>query len=64
MSRLPDRDQLIALIADLRELAAEARRRGDGRIAEPSLGYWYGVLFGLEDAADRLEALLQSDNSG
>jgi hypothetical protein len=55
---IPECEQLLAFIHELRVLAAQARQRGDARVMEPSPGYWYGVQFGYEDAAQRLEEVL------
>ena len=56
LTSLPD------VIHELRVLAAQARQRGDLRSSgDLPAEYWYGVQFGYEDAAERLEVLIGED---
>jgi len=54
-------DEFAALLTNLRALVERARARGD--LAAPDDGflpdYWYGVATGYQEAAERLEVLLQ-----
>jgi hypothetical protein len=62
MSQLLEYNQLSIVIAELHKLAQDARARGD--LHAPKDGfvpdYWYGVATGYQEAAERLEAVLQA----
>ena len=53
---MPTRDQLLALVHELRGLSIQATQRGDLRLGEPMPGYWYGIMAGYEGAVQKLEA--------
>ena len=53
-------DELITLLANLRSLVQQAEANGNKHDPKTALPhYWYGVKVGYEDAANRLEELLQ-----
>lgn len=56
-----DQDEIKALLTELHLLIQEARARGDLHVKSDGFlpDYWYGVATGYQDAAARLEALLQ-----
>ena len=56
-----DHDKINALLTELHHLIQEARARGDLHAESNGFlpDYWYGVATGYQDAAARLEALLQ-----
>ena len=57
---MSDPNELITLLSDLRALVQQAEANGNKHDPKTALPhYWYGVKVGYEDAANRLEALLQ-----
>ena len=60
---MSDPEAFDALLVDLRALVRKARTKGDlYDLKKTTLPhYWNGVTVGYEDAANRLEALLNKD---
>ena len=61
---MSDPDKFDALLADLRLLVQKANAKGESYSDTSSRQhYWYGLKSGYADAADRLEMLLEENQS-